>query len=238
MHSHGLRNPRLDFPDSRNHGVGNQLESSYLDDAVADSFALWPCKQMLEYPAHVCQAYDRNVPVGSGISSLNSRDIMRSFTSRRSTAPSRVGYRRDLKTQRKRFSSSLRIPLAHQAVKGRLPDVSGLAAEELYPVTGIMLLLGGADVAQCRIKQIISGGFGVRDKELLWIGVDSAFEGKVHQYCAGKRKTDGMFGNMNELSALIFQHQKNDFFSESQQCLILPVFRQSLTGLIRCFPAP
>ena len=226
MHSHGLRNPRLDFPDSRNHGVGNQFESSYLDDAIADSFALWPCKQMLEYPAHVRQANDCNVPwLRNLVAEQQGHYAELHFPSFDRTIARRIPARPEYPEKK-----VLLLPqdaVGAQTVKGRFPDVSGLPAEELYPVTGIMLLLGGADVAKCRIKQIIPGGFGVRDKEPLWIGVDSAFEGKVHQYCAGKRKTDGMFRNMNELSALIFQHQKNDFFSESQQCLILPVFRQS-----------
>ena len=81
-----------------------------------------------------------------------------------------------------------------QAAQGPFAYLIGALLDVFHPVAGVVVSVCRGNVGQHRIQQVVAGGRGVDQHQLVHVGVDARFEGKVHQHAAGERQVHGRTG--------------------------------------------
>ena len=84
------------------------------------------------------------------------------------------------------------------------------------------------DVCQYRVHQVVARGCGIHQDEPVRVGVYAALQGQVHEDTAGQGILQGPVGQAQNLPALVFQQQQQQFFCESQQKAIPLLTRPKL----------
>ena len=86
----------------------------------------------------------------------------------------------------------------------------------LDPKAGVACFSSLSDIGEYRIEKGVAERRGVKQDESFEIGVDTAFEGQIHQDGAGQRARQGPVGRGDQVALFFVDQEQNKLFGGSQ----------------------
>ena len=203
----------FDVADGLGHGLADEVELAHLFDAGGGLLKLAPGEELLEDAAGVGEADDHDVAgVGDLVAEEHAHDaelhLALGLTVDHGVAPG-------AKDPEEAVFLALEDAEGDQAGEGLSLNFLGAQRGLFDPEAGVVLFARG-DLGERRIEQVVAGGGGVEQDEVLEVGVDAVLHGEVHEHAAGEGVVEGPAWDVREPSVVVVQQEEGDFLDESQ----------------------